>query len=418
MKRHAVWVIALSVLLLFAACSGESSETAPTDFRVACFGCKQEVPMGQLNVDFGLCPDCMMKVGAAYCQGCAAPCYTRDMIQGLCSSCCASASNTAASSETAAPVETTVPPEHIRCEYCGHLVHPDYLIGVYCVGCYAIREEKCLRCTYNSRLTEGCHCEHCSQNWFYCAGCSKRTAGYEMFLDLCMDCYRQLNSILVPCLLCNESIAPAEIKDKFCSNCYTEPTSEPEIYTCDSCGREIDNPEDCHEGKCWGCYNEDKNLCVSCQKRPSEGYGPSAMECAQCYYESNATCPGCGYDYWKDDMIGDYCSSCYYDGLIGTYYDHSLNIKIVVTSHEDYDYCMSYTDCSLGITLRNIPLAYENSDASASKSLMFQLNDYYPGYGGYVEICMYIGARAEYSYNALIDGMVDSGGYYSSLSRE
>ena len=266
MKKQAIWIILLSVLLLFAACDTNTDTTKPTDFRVACFECGQQFSSGQINTDFGLCHDCMIKTGASYCKNCAAPCYTIDMVQGLCKKCSASTNDMTTSQDTieppepieppeiSEPPETTAPsvtitppeppvdPKPVHCDSCRYSVLPDYMIGNQCIGCYAIREWKCLRCTYNTHLTDGCHCEHCSSNWFYCTQCDKRTAGSEMFLNLCMDCYWKLNSVLVPCPLCGASYSPSEITSGFCRNCYAQVSydenDEQEYYRCASCDRE------------------------------------------------------------------------------------------------------------------------------------------------------------------------------------
>ena len=87
MKKHLLLASILSFFLLLTACAAKPDATEATEFRVACFECKEKYVAGQLNTDFGLCQGCMVKVGAAYCQSCCAPCYIRDMTYGLCQSC-------------------------------------------------------------------------------------------------------------------------------------------------------------------------------------------------------------------------------------------------------------------------------------------------------------------------------------------
>lgn len=412
MKKLVFWMVILSLLLLFTACSTGKESNNPTEFRVACFGCKQEFPSGQLNADFGLCQDCMMKVGAAYCQNCAAPCYTRDMIQGLCQSCSDSRN------ETTALQESTSVPEMVTCEYCGYSVRSDCMIGDYCVGCYSVRQGKCLRCTHNSRLSDGCHCAYCSENWFYCANCDKRTAGNDMFLDLCMDCYWRINSVFVPCPLCGASYTPQEMKDGYCPTCYPQASyDESNEYECTCCGREYDPADGHYGGLCRSCYCEINGLCISCAARPSDGMGPSGMECSKCYYKDNATCAVCGYDFFKDDMYGEYCSTCAMNPVHGTYYAYYENVKIVIT-YVGYEYRLSYTDLTSGITLSGIRPSYYDTNTGADMMLVFDVSEKYPEHSGYVELYVSIGARADYHYNARIDGLADTGGEYSPLNRE
>ena len=112
MKKCGFWAFVLIALLLFSSCRAMTEEIEPTEFRVACFACKEKFTAGQLNTDFGLCQNCMIKVGAAYCQGCSAPCYTRDMVHGLCSTCNAASEETTVEPENTTEPEATVEPEN------------------------------------------------------------------------------------------------------------------------------------------------------------------------------------------------------------------------------------------------------------------------------------------------------------------
>lgn len=342
MKKAISLLLAIAMCLSLCSCDLDLElgildklGVSPTEYLVACFGCKQEFTVGQLNADFGLCQDCLMDVGAAYCKKCDAPCYTRDMIQGLCQTCSASESTETTTQTTVS--QTNGDPESVACNLCGASYHPSEITDGYCPGCYA-------------------------------------QASYDE-------------------------------------------NDEAEYYACDSCGREYDSADELYDGLCYGCYCDKYSLCISCGTRPDEGYGPSGMECSECYYRDYATCAGCGYDYWKDDMYGEYCSSCGVDPLPGTYYANYENVKITI-SYIDYEHYLTYTDLTSGITLYNIPLSYCNAYTATEKMLMFQIDSYYPEYSGYVEFCLFIGARAEYSYNALIDGLEDTDGYYSSLTKQ
>ena len=178
----------------------------------------------------------------------------------------------------------------------------------------------------------------------------------------------------------------------------TQPTSEPAVQetsampVCAACGREIESPEDQYGDLCWVCYCESNGLCISCREQPSAGLGPSAMECEACYN-------------WDSPIFG-------------TFYSDFENVKIEVTRHDYFDFCLTYTDLTSGITLENIPLAYYNMDEEYEKMLMFVVDDSYPEHSGYVELCWSGGMIDCFSYNALIEGLEDSGGFYSTMTKE
>ncbi len=134
------------------------------------------------------------------------------------------------------------------------------------------------------------------------------------------------------------------------------------------------------------------DLCVSCKTQPSSGYGPSGMECADCYYGSDAI-------------------------LEGTYFAQFENVSITLTHHDYVDYILTYRDLTSGITLENIPLAYYNANTSTEISMMFVIDDSYPEHGGYVEVYWSDGSLSPYSYNALIEGLEDTDGDYSFLNK-
>lgn len=323
MKKQICWLLALAMLFSLAGCSAKPREENG-GFTASCIGCKNIFPKEQIDQTLKLCPECMLKAGATHCQSCQKACYIQDMILGRCPECANAGQSTTPAQSGEAAAQT------VTCQYCGFGVLAQYMIGEYCAGCYSIRQGMCLRCTRAAHGSEGSHCEHCRDNWFYCAKCDNRTPGSEMFLDVCLDCYWRDNSVLVPCPLCGKSISPWEVKGGYCASCYgqanyheqeeTAPpaTSRPSVQEtspkCKDCGGKID--DDYYGDRCSSCfysYCERNDLCISCAKRPNEGMGPSGMECSECYYEDFGTCRECGYDYWKEDMYGDYCYHCYND---------------------------------------------------------------------------------------------------------
>ena len=133
-------------------------------------------------------------------------------------------------------------------------------------------------------------------------------------------------------------------------------------------------------------------VCIVCKDRPSDGYGPSGLECESCYY--------------GNDTI-----------LEGTYQAEFENIQITLAHHDYVDYILTYRDLTSGTVLERIPLTYYNANSDTEISMMFLTEDSYPEHGGYVEICWTEGGIFLYSYNALIEGLTGTGGDYAPLEK-
>ena len=303
MKKQLLWISVLLIFLLLAACAAKPEATEPTEFRVACFGCKELFVSGQLNADFGLCQSCMMEVGAAYCQNCSAPCYTRDMIHGLCSDCSVSTQ------------ETTELEEKAQCTYCGQTVLLEYMVGDYCLTCNCMRNGKCLKCTENDHLTEGGYCEQCLTRDFICAGCRTRKPGSEAYKNLCRECYGKEYSVLVICPLCGRSIAPSEIKRGYCESCRAQADyheDERNFATCDVCGITYGYSDPLVGGVCQSCWSEGDGpigVCRTCGK----AYGDDGFEglCFSCQDKYGPKCSVCGTDLTYRGGIDGMCDDCY-----------------------------------------------------------------------------------------------------------
>lgn len=301
MKKYGFWAIMLIALLLFAGCSAKPEGTEPTEFRVACFECKEKFAAGELNTDFGLCQGCMVKVGAAYCQSCSAPCYIRDMTHGLCGNCSATIE------------ETTTEPERSQCAYCGRSILADYLVEDYCIGCYCIRQGKCLRCKQDREEPNGGHCNFCKDKRFFCASCRKLTKGEEMFLDLCMECYGKANSVLVVCPLCGRDLAPEDIRGGYCQSCrhqadYHE--DERNFAKCDYCGVTYGYSDPLVGGACQSCWNGFAGLCETCGRPYRDGDGFESL-CYSCQDKYGPKCSVCGTDLTYRGGIEGMCDECY-----------------------------------------------------------------------------------------------------------
>lgn len=301
MKKQLLWISILLIFLLLAACAAKPEATEPTEFRVACFGCKELFVSGQLNADFGLCQSCMMEVGAAYCQSCSAPCYTRDMTHGLCRSC------------SATTEATTTAPERKQCEYCGLSILSDCFVDDCCIGCYCIRFGKCLHCTMDREDPYSGHCEFCADKWFFCTSCSKPAKGKEMFLDLCMECYGKANSVLVSCPLCGRSIAPNEIKRGYCESCRAQADyheDERNFAKCDYCGVTYGYDDPLIGGACTSCWEGFAGLCDTCGRPYRDGDGFESL-CYSCQDKYGPKCSVCGTDLTYRGGIDGMCDDCY-----------------------------------------------------------------------------------------------------------
>ena len=117
-----------------------------------------------------------------------------------------------------------------------------------------------------------------------------------------------------------------------------------------------------------------------------------------------------------DEALNSYISAPKYeDEITGTYLAVYQDVRITITAESDSEYSLTYT--ASGVKLENIPLAYFNKNTSTEKSLMFLIDDYYPEYSGYVEVNWSKNGLFPYSYNSLIEGLDDTDGYYSTLTK-
>lgn len=137
-------------------------------------------------------------------------------------------------------------------------------------------------------------------------------------------------------------------------------------------------------------------------------------------YLSKVICDDCVYEFYYDGAFDASFEEHipevkYEDEITGTYLAKYEDVQIEIASDNGSEYFLTYT--ASGVTLEKIPLAYFNSNTSTEKLLMFIIDDYYPQYGGYVEVCWMENSLFPYSYNALIDGLDDTDGYYSDLTK-
>lgn len=137
-------------------------------------------------------------------------------------------------------------------------------------------------------------------------------------------------------------------------------------------------------------------------------------------YLSKVTCEDCVYEFFYDGAVDasfeEHIPAVKYeDEITGTYLAEYEDVQIQIDSDDGISYYLTYT--ASGVTLEKIPLAYFNSNTSTEKLLMFIIDDYYPQYSGYVEVCWMKDSLFPYSYNALINGIDDTDGYYSDLTK-
>ena len=387
MKKIIIWLVVFA-LLFVSGCQQNTNDDDEKEVSMRCIACRKVFSEEEINADFGLCRACMLEAGATSCTQCTAPSYVKDMVEGMCKDC-------SASSETANGILLNT-----KCTYCSNSIPAEYTVGNCCIGCYSIRQGVCLKCLQQPRYADGSHCQTCKNSWSACASCGKMTAGSEMFRDICQGCYLQKIGSLVICPLCGKSVFPSDVCDGFCSGCSAmadydkkDEAEQKPTYKCSTCGRGFSNADNLYEGKCWSCYNSSKNLCIVCKKNPSQGYGPSGMECYDCYSPQ--------------------------DEALGVFVAPYENVKIIIEKHDLVDYTLTYIDQNTEQVISRIPLSYYSSNSANEKWLFFDLSEYdIYGPTAYVEFCISIGARASFSYNSLIIGMADTGGYYSPLDRE
>lgn len=110
------------------------------------------------------------------------------------------------------------------------------------------------------------------------------------------------------------------------------------------------------------------------------------------------------------------------DPIIGEYFGQNEDIAILLTTEDGESYYLSYTCFVTGQSLSMIPSWNITRYDDGTVSLMFQIDPYDSAHSGYVEVVI-AGENAsgylyKYEYNALIEGMEDSGGYYSPLNKK
>ncbi len=279
-KMRLAFLILLALLL--AACSADTERTDSTEFRVACFGCEQAFGSGQLNTDFGLCQDCMIRVGAAYCQNCTAPCYTRDMVYGLCQACSADIEETDAIPETTAAPESEPAPspetEYVgRCDTCGQPYKDGEGFESLCYDCQDKYGPKCSVC--------GTDCTYRGTIDGMCDDCWDAAQGIPEYVGTCDTCgqpYKGGEGFESLCYICQDKYGPK------CSVCGTDCTYRGTI-----------------DGMCDDCY-EASRMCVVCGLTPGDydGY------CYYCHPNFGYTCSGCGMDQPEHRPESGLCWQC------------------------------------------------------------------------------------------------------------
>lgn len=123
-------------------------------------------------------------------------------------------------------------------------------------------------------------------------------------------------------------------------------------------------------------------------------------------------CPECGNRVEEEEI---YCPECH--TFLLPYLEDSEDISIeaketLVKSNPMKEYRFLIILC---VMLAILLVLYYNQDTPTEKMIMFSIDEYYPQYSGYVEFC--VGGSMAYSYNALIDGLDDSYGYYQILEK-
>lgn len=308
MKKYGFWVLVLTALLLFAGCRAKTAEIEPTEFRVACFECKEKFAAGQLNTDFGLCQNCMIKVGAAYCQGCSVPCYTRDMVHGLCATCNAALAETTVEPEATTEPETTVAVDMVNCNLCGRPIASSEAKDGYCPGCYTqsnYHEDErnfatCGYCGitygYSDPLVGGA-CESCWESFAgLCNTCGMPYRGGDGFEGLCFSCQDKYGP---KCSVCGTDLTYRGGIDGMCDDCYDA------VNSCKKCGSAIYK-----DGYCYYCHPDFTWYCAECG-RQNPDYGPADKICDGCRAGTTPKCSVCGKSAWYIQDENGICDDCY-----------------------------------------------------------------------------------------------------------
>ena len=95
------------------------------------------------------------------------------------------------------------------------------------------------------------------------------------------------------------------------------------------------------------------------------------------------------------------------------------DVSLLIWKIDDSTYSLSYSDMVGGNGVYDIPSARVDHREDGAVSIMFWIDDYDPEHKGYVEIMINTSDPVfTYSYNSLIDGVEDTGGYYAPLTKK
>ena len=327
MKKKIFWIILLLLMLLLSACTVKPVGKEPTQAEQlaqsgdVCLGCEEQYVSGQLNADFGLCRECMVREGAIYCQDCNTPGYVRNMVYGRCQNCSASAKET-----TAEPaVETVEAVDTVACVLCGRAITSSQSLGGFCAACYADmlrpeeeeEDDKCRKCGVILGKWEGYDslCSVC----FAIEMCDFCNA-YKVYKDdLCKYCYNyRTGDTSGECSKCGVDDV---YKDGYCFYChpsfsfeckkcgYGWPTLRPADgicpdCKCDECGAVLASRDD-RDGLCDPCA---LGRCRKCGTDYSEGYDGF---CYYCHPNYGFTCTNCGQYIKEHRPSNGFCEYCY-----------------------------------------------------------------------------------------------------------
>lgn len=102
------------------------------------------------------------------------------------------------------------------------------------------------------------------------------------------------------------------------------------------------------------------------------------------------------------------------DSLVGRYEAVYQDVEIEFTTDDRGDIYLTYI--SQGTVLENIPCVYR-VDCGDNVGLSFDLDECYPEHAGYVEVIYYKDSFSSMTYNAEINGVEHTDGFYSTLLR-
>lgn len=295
MKKKIFWIILLLLMLLLSACTMKPVGKEPTQAEQlaqsgdVCLGCEEQYVSGQLNADFGLCRECMVREGATYCQNCKTPDYARNMTNGFCDAC-----------GITTEVTTSMPAvsEEALCAGCGRDFDTSTFIGGLCKEC---RESTC-RCTkcnqpYSPNQASNYLCFSC-QDWSVprCGFCGKDMTNEGGVSGVCNGCDDE------KCDKCGAILTTQWDNNGLCDDCYAA------TQGCIKCGVEANE----YDGYCYYCHPDFGYTCVLCGNGYPE-HRPADEICPRC------RCDRCGailaVPYGKDGL----CDDCYEDYCSPTY---------------------------------------------------------------------------------------------------